>query len=110
MITKEIIDNYVEEHYPDEDILIPDGFEEAFVGIAMQFNKAIAIFDKQKCIEILCRDMPYEEAVEYFYYNIEGAYVGERTPAFLDFFKFETNDIPEKHIAEQFELPLNKNN
>jgi hypothetical protein len=107
MITRSELDDFVDENYPDEDILIPDGFEEAFVGIAMQFNKAIAIFDKQKCIEILCRDMSREDALEYFYYNVEGAYVGERTPAFLDFFKFETNDVSEKHIAEQFELPLN---
>ena len=107
MITKEIIDNYVEEHYPDDVFLIPDGFEEAFVGIAVQFTKPIAIFDKQKCIEILCRDMSHEDALEYFYYNVEGAYVGENTPAFLDFFKFETKDVSEKHIAEQFELPLN---
>jgi hypothetical protein len=102
-----MLDDYVDENYPDEYILIPDGFEEAFVGIATQFNKPIAIFDRQKCIEILCKDMSYEEAVEYFSYNVEGAYVGENTPAFLDFFKFETKDISEKYIAEQFELPLN---
>ena len=26
--------------------------------------------------------MPYEEAIEYFEYNILGAYMGENTPAF----------------------------
>jgi len=87
MITREMLDDYVDENYPDEDILIPDGFEEAFVGIATQFNKPIAIFDRQMCIDILCKEMSYEEAVEYFSYNVEGAYVGENTPAFLDFFK-----------------------
>jgi hypothetical protein len=106
MITRSALDDFVDENYPDEDILIPDGFEEAFVGIAVQFTKPIAIFDRQKCIDILCRDMSYEDAIEYFYYNVEGAYVGESTPAFLDFFKFETKDVSEKHIAEQFELPL----
>ena len=106
MITRSALDDFVDENYPDEDILIPDGSEEAFVGIAVQFTKPIAIFDRQKCIDILCRDMSYEDAIEYFYYNVEGAYVGESTPAFLDFFKFETKDVSEKHIAEQFELPL----
>jgi hypothetical protein len=109
MITRSVLDNFVDENYPDEDILIPDGFEEAFVGIATQFNKPIAIFDRQKCIDILCREMSYEEAIEYFSYNVEGAYVGENTPAFLDFF-IPSENKTEKHIAEQFELPLNQNN
>ena len=108
MITRKLLDSYVDENYPDEDILIPDGLEEAFVGIATQFNKPIAIFDAKKCIDILSRDMSYEQAVEYFSYNVQGAYVGESTPAFLDFFiPFENKT--EKHIADQFELPLNTN-
>ena len=108
MITRAILDNYVDEFYPDEDIIIPDGFEKAFVGIATQFNKPIAIFDRQKCLEILCRDMSYEDAVDYFSYNVEGAYVGENTPAFLDFFvPSEHEENTEKYTAEQFELPLN---
>jgi hypothetical protein len=106
MITRAILDNFVDENYPDEEILIPDGLEEAFVGIATQFNKPIAIFDKQKCIDILCRDMSYEDAIEYFSYNVQGAYVGESTPAFLDFFIISESKT-EKHIVEQFELPLN---
>ncbi len=110
MITREMLDDYVDENYPDEDILIPDGFEEAFVGIATQFNKPIAIFNRQKCIEILCKDMSYENAVEYFSYNVEGAYVGENTPAFLDFFiPSNLEEEPTKYIADQFELPLNIN-
>ena len=28
-------------------------------------------------------DMSYEEAVEFFEFNVTGAYVGEHTPAFL---------------------------
>jgi len=111
MITREILDNYVDENFPDEEILIPDGFEEAFVGIATQFNKPIAIFNRQKCLEILCRDMLYEDAIEYFSYNVEGAFVGENTPAFLDFFiPSEKEKNTEKYIADQFELPLNLNN
>lgn len=107
MITRELIDNYVDEYFPDEEILIADGFEEAFLGIAFQFNKYIAVFDKQKCIDILCRNMSYEEAIEYFSFNVEGAYVGENTPAFLNLLSQEKESkVITKHIAEQFELPL----
>ena len=34
-------------------------------------------------IDILAESMDYEEAVEYFEYNVIGAYVGEQTPIFL---------------------------
>lgn len=85
------IDDWVDEFYPDSTILIADGFEEAFVGVASQFDKPIAIFDRQKCIKILMRDMSEDEAYEYFEFNVSGAYVGENTPAFIEFFKLETN-------------------
>ena len=84
---RESIDEWVDENYPDEDILIADGFEEAFLGVAVQFTKPIAIFDRQKCIEILMQDMSEEDAYEYFEFNVVGAYVGENTPAFIEFFK-----------------------
>jgi hypothetical protein len=80
------IDDWVNEFYPDTTILIADGFEEAFVGVASQFDKPIAIFDRQKCIKILMRDMSEDEAYEYFEFNVSGAYVGENTPAFIEFF------------------------
>lgn len=87
---KEQIDSWVDENYPDQEILLADSFEEAFVGVATQFDKPIAVFDRQKCIKILMRDMSEEDAYEYFAFNIEGAYVGEHTPAFIEFFSPET--------------------
>tara|TARA_R110002020_G_C16128595_1_gene760940 strand:+ start:737 stop:973 length:237 start_codon:yes stop_codon:yes gene_type:complete len=60
------------------------GFEEAFLGIGVQFtNSPIAVYDREKCIELLARDMEYEEAEEYFEYNVIGGWVGEQTPMFL---------------------------
>jgi len=81
--------DWVEENYPDQELLLADGFEEAFIGVATQFDKPMAVFDRQKCIQILMRDMSEEEAYEYFSFNVEGAYVGETTPAFIEFFKPE---------------------
>jgi len=70
----------------DETILTADGFEEAFVGIGRQFGKPMAVYDRTKCIEILMENdgMDYEDAEEYFQYNVEGAWVGENTPIFLE--------------------------
>ncbi len=69
----------------DDKILLADGFEDAFVGIATQFNKMFSVYDREKCIDILIvRDgMTNDEAEEYFYLNVEGSWVGESTPAFI---------------------------
>jgi hypothetical protein len=69
----------------DENVLLADGFDDAFVGIGRQFGRPIAVYDRFECIEILIRDgMSEEEAEEYFQFNVEGAYVGENTPIFLE--------------------------
>tara|TARA_R100001530_G_scaffold117595_1_gene84731 strand:+ start:532 stop:852 length:321 start_codon:yes stop_codon:yes gene_type:complete len=68
----------------NEDMLFADGFDDALIGyIERAGMPSIACYDKYKCIEILARDMTYEEAIEYFYFNTAGAYVGENTPCFL---------------------------
>ena len=67
-----------------EGVVLCDDMEEAFIGLGEQFfNPPIAVYDREKCIEILARDMTYEEAVEYFEFNVIGAWVGEQTPMFL---------------------------
>jgi len=68
----------------NEDMLFADGFDDALVGyIERAGMPSIACYDKDKCIEIVAKDMTYEEAIEYFYFNTAGAYVGENTPCFL---------------------------
>lgn len=69
----------------DESVLLSDGFEEALIGVAQVFNTLIAIYDRDKCLEILqLRDgMTPEGAEEYFEFNTQGAYVGEQTPGYL---------------------------
>jgi len=64
----------------DEDILYADGFEEAFMGIARSCGAhPKACYDYDKCIEILVlRDgMSEEDALDFFEFNVAGAYVGE---------------------------------
>lgn len=63
-------------------MLIADGFDSAIIGTT---TKDLAVYSISKIIEILIeRDgMDEEEAVDYFYYNIDGAYMGEETPIFV---------------------------
>ena len=65
------------------DALLADGFEDAFIGFGTRFTYDVAVYDYDKCIEILERDMSYEDATEYFEFNTRGAYVGEHTPIFM---------------------------
>lgn len=66
------------EWFPEEDILKADGFDEAIIGI--ETNEMRLIYSVSKCIQILCRDMGEEEAVEFFDFNVRGSYVGDKTP------------------------------
>ena len=83
MKRKQIV-NYIDEKYPDVEILLADGFENAFLGIGKQFNTFFAIYERNKCIDILSEEMSLEEAEEYFDFNVTGAYVGKNTPVFVD--------------------------
>ena len=68
--------------------LLADGFEDALVGIVQQFTRSRALYNRAKCIEILMeRDaMTNEDAEDFFEYNVVGAWVGEYTPCFVDYF------------------------
>jgi hypothetical protein len=69
----------------DPNTLYADGFEDALIGIGWQHTKLIAIYDYDKCVEILIlrEDMTHEEAIEWMEYNVVGSYVGEYTPIFM---------------------------
>ena len=68
----------------DEKTLLADGFEAAFDGYVYQFNRRLAVYDYDKCLDVLMeRDgMTFEEATEFMDVNVVSAYVGEYTPVF----------------------------
>ena len=76
------------EQYSDEDLLSADGFEDCVIGVAYDKSTSVyrLVYSRTKCIEVMiARDgMTYEEAMEYFDFNVEGAYVGEKTPIWVD--------------------------
>jgi hypothetical protein len=69
-----------------ETIHLPELLDDAFIGIARQFNIPFAVYDRKKCIELIQKDMggSVDEAEEYFFYHISYYYVGGGTPAFID--------------------------
>lgn len=69
----------------DDDTLYAKGFEAALIGVGTQFTQPLAVYDWDKCVEILvARDgMTADEAMEYMDVNVTGAYVGTGTPVFV---------------------------
>ena len=65
------------------DLLKMSGFDEAIIGEVMRFDERFLLYDFDKVIEILMRDMSYDDALEHWSFNQVGSWVGEETPAFL---------------------------
>ena len=72
-------------------MLIADGFDQAVIGYIDRTNETrVVVYDREKCIDILSKDMSRDEAEEYFEYNVAGAYMGAETPAYLHKASIET--------------------
>jgi hypothetical protein len=72
------------EMFPEEEFLTADGFDGAIVGV--EPNSMRLVYDRDKMIGILMSDEEMEEidAIEYLEYNTWNAYVGEKTPIFIE--------------------------
>ncbi|CAK0762387.1 conserved hypothetical protein [Gammaproteobacteria bacterium] len=90
--------NEIKEINPEAIIL--DGFNEAIIGLGERINLGpVVAYDVEKILNILALDMEVDEsdlqegetienvkysmALEYFEYNILGAWMGEFTPVFI---------------------------
>ena len=98
------IDEFCDENWPDEEILLfgdadGDPYDKGFMGIGFQQYKGpVAVYDREKCVDALAEEIandgdsddedtdPYTDAVEFFSFNTEGAWVGEGTPIIISRF------------------------
>ncbi len=70
------------ENYSEEEILKADGFDDAVIGIDTHMR---LVYSVSKSLDILVKDgMTMEDAMEHFYYNVSGSYVGEKTPIWVE--------------------------
>lgn len=94
---------FLEEQLPDDQtVLLASGLDDAFIGIGSTFTSVpVAVYDKDKVIEILMtRDvMTYEEALEFFDFNISGAYVGDSTPMFVSVMERPTGQFKDTQTS-----------
>ena len=82
-----------------------EGFDSCIVGLAEAWDGDSRVprivYDALQMIDVLIeRDgMTHEEAVEYFEFNIDGAYVGKSTPIFM----FQTDLESIEELAEMLD-------
>jgi len=78
MTLEEIINSY-----GDEDLLKADGFDEAVIGI--EINTGRLVYDIFKMRELLIKNdgMSSDDVMEYLDFNVLGAYMGEKTPIYV---------------------------
>jgi len=76
--------DFLREDYPD--VLLMDGFDDCIVGICHRFGQEpIVAYDQQAIIrKLMNNDMDEEQAVEYFEFNQIGAWMGDKTPCFIE--------------------------
>jgi hypothetical protein len=92
MTKRELITEY---YAPTDDVLFADGFDDAIIGF--HENNWVVVYSRQKCVDILAAEFSEEEDVsdpeevarEYLEFNTFSAYVGEKTPLFIDDLKWE---------------------
>jgi hypothetical protein len=72
------------EMFPEEEFLKADGFDSAIIGV--EPNSMRLVYGRDKMIGILIEDEEMEEidAIEYLEFNTWNAYVGEKTPIFIE--------------------------
>jgi hypothetical protein len=80
------IRDVLNEEYEGVMLLEPAKFDAAIVGVTERCGEETTVcYDLEKVLKILVDEgMSYDEAVEYYEYNIVGAYMGEHTPTFLN--------------------------
>ena len=69
-----------------DDLIVMDGYDDCILGVVRGIGVEDAVcYSYNKVIARLISGdgMEEEDAVEHFYYNMMGAYVGENTPVFL---------------------------
>jgi len=80
------------DYYPEEEFLLADGFDDCVIGVYYDKLNSVhkLVYSTTKCLNKLIEDgMSELDAREYFDYNVEGAYIGTKTPIWVDDIMFD---------------------
>ena len=77
----------IEDLYSDDEpeILFADGYDGAIEGVVWDGERTRVVYRMESILEILMdQGMTYDEASEYFDFNVARAHVGVYTPLYLE--------------------------
>lgn len=78
--------NQISDDLGDDGLIVMNGFDDCIVGVGTRFNDIFVVYDLRKVLAKLeAEGMTPEEAVEFHQFHLSGAWVGNRTPAFVDY-------------------------
>lgn len=79
-----MIDEELMQQLEQYECLLASGYDSALIGITEGPNP-VAVYDTDLCIKCLMEedDMSEEDAVEFFYYNTAGSYMGNKSPVYI---------------------------
>ena len=85
----------------DEEVWVAEDLQGALIGYGDQAGQAVAVYNREKCIEILMeRDgSSRQDAEEHMSYNVAGTSLPGRTPVFLE--RGPTAHTPTKFATQQ---------
>ena len=69
----------------EPEMLFADGYDEAIAGVVWDGERTRVVYTTEKILAILMEDgMTYDEASEFFDFNVAGSYMGVYTPLYLE--------------------------
>ena len=77
----------IEDLYSDDEpeMLFADGFDGAIEGVVWDGKRTRVVYRMESILEILMdQGMTYDEASEYFDFNVAGSHMGVYTPLYLE--------------------------
>ncbi len=78
----------IEDLYGDDEpeMLFADGYDEAIEGVTWDGERTRVVYSVEKILNILMErdEMTYDEASEFFDFNIAGSHMGVYTPLYLE--------------------------
>jgi hypothetical protein len=72
-MTRKEIAAYIRELDLEEDVIVADNMDGAFLGVITEEEPPKAVYSIERCINILAEEMSHEDAKEFFWFNVAGA-------------------------------------
>ena len=84
--------NELWESIESNELMTMDGYDDCIVGIGYRYgNEPYVVYDTNKIVNKLMKEdgMTYHQAYEYHEFNQSGAYLGPKTPGFIELFEHD---------------------